>query len=76
MQLPETTIANQSLLKMGLRNANQVDVFSAVFSMAGAVTLGICARLLALRVARVIQETRTLANIGNSSTDNKWTITE
>jgi hypothetical protein len=34
MQLPETTIANQSLLKMGFRNASQVDVFSAVSSMA------------------------------------------
>jgi len=42
IQLPEITIANQSLLKTGLRNANQVDVFSevvsAVFPM-GAVEL-------------------------------------
>src|SRR6516225_1372691 len=29
MQLPETTIANQSLLKMAFRSANQVEVFSA-----------------------------------------------
>jgi hypothetical protein len=34
MQLPETTIANQSLLKTGFRNASQVEVFSAVSSMA------------------------------------------
>ena len=32
MQLPEITIANQSLLKTGFRNASQVEVFSAVFS--------------------------------------------
>jgi hypothetical protein len=38
--------------------------------------LGVWVRLLALRVARVIQKARTLANIGNSSTDNKWTIAE
>ena len=35
MQLPEITIANQSLLKTGFRNASQADVFSAVSSMAG-----------------------------------------
>ena len=34
MQLPEITIANQSLLKTGFRNASQVDVFSAVSSIA------------------------------------------
>jgi len=33
MQLPDTTIANQSRLKTGFRNASQVEVFSAVFSM-------------------------------------------
>jgi len=33
MQLPEITIANQSFLKTGFRNASHVDVFSAVFSM-------------------------------------------
>jgi hypothetical protein len=33
MQLPEITIANQSLLKTGFRNASQVEVFSAVSSM-------------------------------------------
>src|SRR6266481_4469687 len=33
MQLPETTIANQSLLKTGFRNASQVEVFSEVFPM-------------------------------------------
>jgi len=27
MQLPETTIANQSFLKTGFRNASQVEVF-------------------------------------------------
>jgi hypothetical protein len=32
MQLPETTIANQSFLKTEFRNASQVDVFSVVFS--------------------------------------------
>ena len=32
MQLPETTMANQSFLKTGLRRASQVEVFSAVFS--------------------------------------------
>src|SRR5262245_12869091 len=32
MQLPETTIANQSLLKMAFRKANQVEVFSAGLS--------------------------------------------
>src|SRR5208282_5027619 len=32
MQLPEITIANQSLLKTGFRNASQVDVFSAAFA--------------------------------------------
>jgi hypothetical protein len=29
MQLPETTIANQSLLKTAFRNAKKVEVFSA-----------------------------------------------
>jgi hypothetical protein len=33
MQLPEITIADQSLLKTGFRNASQVEVFSAVFSV-------------------------------------------
>jgi hypothetical protein len=34
MQLPEHTIANQSLLKTGFRNASQVDVLAAeVFSI-------------------------------------------
>ena len=33
MQLPENTIANQSLLKTGFRNASQVEVFSEVFSI-------------------------------------------
>jgi hypothetical protein len=37
MQLPETTIVSQSLLKMGLRNANQVTVFSEGFSTGGLV---------------------------------------
>jgi hypothetical protein len=32
MQLPETTIANQSLLKMAFRNANQVEVFLEDFA--------------------------------------------
>ena len=39
MQLPETTIANQSFLKTGFLNASQVDVFSEVFSMGGAVEI-------------------------------------
>jgi hypothetical protein len=39
MQLPEITIANQSLLKTGFRNASQVEVFSEVFPMGGAVEL-------------------------------------
>jgi hypothetical protein len=33
MQLPETTIANQSFLKTGFRNASHVEVFSEVFSI-------------------------------------------
>jgi hypothetical protein len=33
MQLPETTIANQSFRKVGFLNASQVEVFSVVFSM-------------------------------------------
>jgi hypothetical protein len=33
LQLPETTIASQSLLKTEFRNASQVEVFSVVFSM-------------------------------------------
>jgi hypothetical protein len=32
MQLPEITIATQSRLKTGFRNASQVEVFAAVFS--------------------------------------------
>src|SRR5208282_2072941 len=39
MQLPETTIASQSFLKTGFRNASQVEVFSAVFSIGGIVEL-------------------------------------
>jgi hypothetical protein len=33
MQLPETTIATQSLLKTGFLNASQVEVFSGDFPM-------------------------------------------
>jgi hypothetical protein len=33
MQLPEITIASQSLLNTGFRSANQVEVFSEVFSI-------------------------------------------
>ena len=39
MQLPETTIANQSFLKTGFRNASHVEVFSGGFSMGGVVEL-------------------------------------
>ena len=54
MQLPETTIANQSLLKMAFCNANQVEVFSVdlsseVFSEAfsmGVVELEVFVRLV------------------------------
>jgi hypothetical protein len=35
MQLPETTIASQSLLKTGFRNASQVEVLLEVFFMGG-----------------------------------------
>jgi len=39
MQLPEITMANQSLLKTGFRNASQVEVFLEVSSKWGVVEL-------------------------------------
>ena len=62
MQLPETTIADQSLLKTGFRNASQVEVFSVglsseVFSEAfsmGVVELEVFVRLVPWVTIRVI----------------------
>ena len=46
MQLPETTIANQSFLKTGFRNASHVEVFSKVSSMGCGRELSVEVRLV------------------------------
>ena len=53
MQLPETTIANQSLLKMAFRNASQVDVFPEVFSMGGVPELNFAVTIICETVYQV-----------------------